>query len=46
MTGNKLELGRSAITSKYDIPYYVTNNSKIKSFYNWKPSRNINKIFH
>ena len=44
MTGNKLELGRSAITSKYDIPYYVTNNSKIKSFYNWKPSRNINKI--
>jgi CDP-paratose 2-epimerase len=44
LTSNKLKIGRTTITSKYDIPYYVTNNSKIKSFYNWKPTKNINKI--
>ena len=44
LTGNKLKIGRTTITSKYDIPYYVTNNLKIKSFYNWKPTKNINKI--
>jgi len=44
LTGNKLKMGRSLTASEYDIPYYVTNNSKIKFFYNWKPTKNINKI--
>ena len=44
LTGNKLKMGRSMTTSEYDIPYYVTNNSKIKFFYNWEPTKNINKI--
>ena len=44
LTGNKLKIGKLKKTSRYDIPYYVTDNSKIKKFYNWKPSRNINKI--
>jgi len=31
-------------TSNYDIPYYVTNNHKVTSLYNWKPKKNIENI--
>ena len=31
-------------TSIFDIPYYVSDNNKLKKFYKWKPSRNIDKI--
>ena len=34
------------ITSNYDIPYFVTDNSKIQKFYNWKPKRTINNIIN
>ena len=31
-------------TSIFDIPYFVTDNSKIKKIYKWQPVKNINQI--
>ena len=31
-------------TSTYDIPYYVTDNSRIEKFYKWKPTRSIDRL--
>ena len=31
-------------TSIFDIPYFVTDNSKILKAYKWKPTKNIDKI--
>ena len=44
LTGNKIKLESVSKTSIFDIPYYVSDNSKVKKSYNWKPSRNIDKI--
>lgn len=46
LTKNKINIGKIPKTSNYDIPYYVTNNSKIKKFYKWKPTKNINQILN
>ena len=44
LTKNKIKFKSVLKTSSYDIPYYVTDNSKLKKIYKWKPSRNIDKI--
>ena len=44
MTKNKIKIGNVSRTSMFDIPYYVTNNNKIKKFYKWHPKKNINHI--
>ncbi len=44
ITGNKIRIRRISKTSVFDIPYYVTNNGKIKRFYKWKPSKSIDRI--
>jgi len=44
LTGNKLSIRKIKKTSKFDIPYYVTDNSKVKKIYKWKPMKNIKKI--
>ena len=44
ITGNKIKIKRNPKTSVFDIPYFVTNNSKIRKFYKWKPSKNIDQI--
>tara|TARA_X000000950_G_C13905910_1_gene656829 strand:+ start:684 stop:1712 length:1029 start_codon:yes stop_codon:yes gene_type:complete len=44
LTGNKLNFKNVSKTSVFDIPYYVSDNSKISKLYRWKPSKNINKI--
>jgi CDP-paratose 2-epimerase len=44
MTKNKIKIRSISKTSIFDIPYYVTNNNKIKKFYKWKPSKNIDQI--
>lgn len=46
LTKNKIKINKILKTSNYDIPYYVTNNSKIKKFYKWKPSKSINHILY
>ena len=44
ITGTKIKLDKIKTTSIYDIPYYVTDNSKIRKFYNWEPKRNVHQI--
>ena len=44
LTKNKIQIKKIYRTSNYDIPYFVTNNSKIKKIYKWKPVKNINDI--
>ena len=45
-TGKKLKITSQRRTSIYDIPIYITDNSKIKKFYNWQPKKNINDILN
>ena len=44
LTKNKITIKKISKTSDFDIPYYVTDNKKIKKFYNWLPAKNINNI--
>ena len=44
ITGNVIKIKKIYKTSIFDIPYYVTENKKIKKFYNWKPKKDINMI--
>ncbi len=44
ITGNKIKIGKIFKTSNYDIPYYVSDNSKISKTYGWKVKKNINDI--
>ena len=41
ITSNKIKIFSKKLTSDYDIPYYVTNNSKVKKIYNWNPQKKI-----
>ena len=44
LTKNKIMIKKISKTSDFDIPYYVTDNKKVKKFYNWLPAKNINNI--
>ena len=44
ITGNKIKIKKVSKTSILDIPYYITDNKKIKKFYNWEPLKNINIV--
>ena len=46
LTKNKISINKIKKTSIFDIPYFVTDNSKIYSFYKWKPSKNIDTILN
>ena len=43
-TKNKIRFNKIKETSIYDIPYFVTNNSKATRIYNWKPTKSISVI--
>ena len=43
ITKNKIKISSKKTTSEYDIPYYVTDNSKVKKIYKWD---NKKKILH
>jgi len=43
ITLNKIKVSSKKNTSEYDIPYYITDNSKVKKIYKWNPKK---KIFH
>ena len=43
ISGNRLNISKIKKTSIYDIPYFVTDNSKVMKKYNWKPKRNVFK---
>ena len=44
ITGNKLSMSKIKKTSIYDIPYFITDNSKVTRTYGWKPKKNITNI--
>ena len=44
LTGNKIAINKISDTSMFDIPYFVTNNSKVSKIYNWRPSKTVNDI--
>ncbi len=46
ITGNKVKFKKKPKTSNYDVPYYVTDNSKIHKFYKWLPKKDINQIIY
>ena len=46
ITKNDIYIGKIAKTSNYDIPYYVTDNKKIYSFYKWRVKRDLDKIIN
>ena len=43
-TGNTIKFKKIKFTSIYDIPYYISDNRKVKKFYNWKPKKNIKTL--
>jgi len=44
VTMNKIKIFSKKTTSEYDIPYYVTDNSKVEKIYNWKPKKKFSQI--
>lgn len=46
LTGHKLNILRQKKTSMFDIPIYVTDNSKVFKFYKWIPSKKIDQILN
>ena len=44
ISGNKIKISKVSKTSEFDIPYYVTDNKKIKKYYNWQPKKNVDQI--
>ena len=44
ITLNKIKIFSIRETSVYDIPCFITNNSKVKKIYNWKPKKNFPQI--
>ena len=44
ITGNKIKIGKQTKTSIFDIPSFITDNSKIFKVYRWKPKRSIDDI--
>ena len=44
ITSNFIKFKVKKNTSIYDIPYYVTDNSKVSNLYKWKPEKSIDDI--
>ena len=41
ITSNKIKIFSKIKTSEYDVPYYITDNSKVKKIYNWSPKKSF-----
>ena len=44
ITSNSIKFSSKKSTSIYDIPYFVTDNSKVSNLYKWKPEKSVNDI--
>ena len=44
MTGKKIYIGSDVTTREADIPFYVSDNTKVKNETQWEPTRNVPKI--
>ena len=41
ITLNNIKISSKKKTSEYDIPYYITDNSKVQKIYKWNPKRSF-----
>ena len=46
ITRNKIPISKNKKTSLFDVPYFVTDNSKIYKFYKWKPLHGIDILLN
>ena len=46
ITRNKIPISKNKKTSLFDVPYFVTDNSKIYKFYKWKPLHSIDILLN
>ena len=46
LTQNKIKFKKIKKTSIFDIPYYISDNSKIFKHYRWKPKKNLDRILN
>ncbi len=46
LTKNKIKIKSVLKTSSYDVPYYVSDNSKVFKFYKWKPNKNLDTVIY
>ena len=46
ITKNRISIGKIKKTSIYDIPSYISNNSKAKKYYKWFPIYSLNNIIN
>ena len=44
ITKNRVKFSLKKTTSEYDIPYFVTDNRRVKKIYGWKITKNIDDI--
>ena len=44
ITKNKVKIFKKSKTSNYDVPFYISNISKVLNTYKWKPKKNIVNI--
>lgn len=45
ISGNRLNIGSNQATSPVDVPYYVSDNSKVSEAFDWQPQRDLNAMF-
>jgi CDP-paratose 2-epimerase len=46
VTGEKIYISKTSSTSVYDIPYYITDNTKVTNVYGWKPKNSIYDVIN
>ena len=46
VTGKKIHITKTPSTSDYDIPYYITDNTKVSKVYGWKPKNSIHDVIN
>jgi len=44
LTKNKIKIKKTSTTSIFDIPIYISDNSKVIKTYRWRPTRNMKTI--
>jgi CDP-paratose 2-epimerase len=44
ITGNSIDIAPVPETTSVDIPYYVTDNSRVEKAFDWKPKKNVEMV--
>ena len=44
VTGNSVEISSTPETAAVDVPYYISDNSKVERAFSWQPEKSVNNI--